>query len=123
MSIFKRTKKEVTPKTTVPAGEKKVGTVSKASGLSWVLVSPRITEKATGFTTGAPVYAFNVAVRANKTQIAHAVKELYKVTPVRVRVVTLPSKVTRNRRGQFGKTSSGKKAYVFLKAGDTIVFA
>lgn len=121
MAIFKRTKKEKV--VSEPASEKKSAARVGTGTLSWVLISPRVTEKASGFTTGAPVYAFNVSLRANKIQIAQAVEALYKVRPTQVRIVSLPSKATRSRRGVSGRTSRGKKAYVFLKKGDTIVFA
>jgi len=54
-------------------------------------------------------------------QIIEAVRELYKVTPRMVRVVTIPAKLKRNARtGKPGVKHGGKKAYVFLKKGDTI---
>jgi large subunit ribosomal protein L23 len=88
--------------------------------LSWVLISPRITEKATDV-SAVRAYVFNVSTRANKHQIAHAVRQLYKVTPAKVRVVPVQGKVVRSARtGIYGKTSRGKKAYVYLKEGDNI---
>jgi ribosomal protein L23 len=62
-----------------------------------------------------------VSPRANKREIAQAVASVYGVTPAGVRVVPIPSKAIRNARtGKSGVKPGGKKAYVYLKAGDTI---
>jgi ribosomal protein L23 len=50
-----------------------------------------------------------------------AVKELYSVTPRKVAVVNVKSKERRNMRtGRVGVKRGGKKAYVYLKSGETI---
>ena len=85
-----------------------------------VVKSPRVTEKA-GMLSEKGIYAFNVSKDATSAQIAKAIQEAYKVTPVKVSVAKVPSK-TVFVRGKRGTTSSGKKAYVFLKKGDTIEF-
>lgn len=54
------------------------------------------------------IYTFEVAGNASKPAIAKAIKTLYKVTPLKVRTVSL-SKV--------------KKALIYLKKGDKIEFA
>lgn len=88
--------------------------------VSWVLRSPRITEKATDI-SGRGVYAFEVDPRANKVQIARAIAQTFKVTPIRVNVTKVQAKTVRNARtGKIGRTAEGKKAYVFLKKGETI---
>ncbi len=70
---------------------------------------------------GVGVYTFDVAVRATKRDIAKAIFEIYDVRPRMVRVVTVPRKVRRNARtGQYGMSRGGKKAYVYLKKGETI---
>lgn len=85
-----------------------------------VLVRPRITEKAT-FATEQGVYVFEVASSANKYQIAEAIEHFYKVSPRKINIVRIPAKRIRSRlRGRFGVVSPGKKAYVYLKEGDTI---
>ena len=82
------------------------------------IIGPRITEKA-AYATEKNVYAFNVAMTANKIQIKQAIKELYKVTPTAVNIVVAkPLKVM--FRGRPGTQSAFKKAYVSLKKGDTI---
>lgn len=84
-----------------------------------ILISPRITEKAVISSDKSGVYVFNVTSIANKPLIAKAIKEAYKVTPVKVRIATLPKERT-FRRGKKGTTGGGKKAYVYLKKGDKI---
>lgn len=82
------------------------------------ILGPRITEKA-AYATEKNVYVFNVALDANKIQIKQAIKEAYKVTPVKITtVVSKPQVVV--FRGKLGKKSGFKKAYVYLKKGDTI---
>src|SRR3989338_7366466 len=57
------------------------------------LICPRVTEKASFLIEKSNVYVFNVAVDAVSRNIALAVKELYKVTPRKVSIVTIPKKV------------------------------
>lgn len=85
-----------------------------------VLLSPRITEKG-AYLSAHGAYVFHVAEDANKKEIAEAVRELYKVTPQKVRVARIPRKqvITRGTN-RTGMTAGGKKAYVFLKKGETI---
>lgn len=110
-------KKEKTA--SVPAEKKSVA----VAGVKDVLVRPRITEKAANLTS-QNVYTFDVRKSANKKEVMTAVKKLYKVTPIKVRMVNIPAKVVRFRtkRG-FGKTTAGRKAYVYLKKGDQIQFS
>lgn len=85
-----------------------------------VLVKPHFTEKS--MTGGeSNVYTFEVRRNATKFQIRDAVKALYKVTPVKVNTVSkrpaLRPKGSTNRKV---KVPGMKKAYVYLKKGDTI---
>jgi large subunit ribosomal protein L23 len=84
-----------------------------------ILRRPRITEKATSV-SDFNIYTFDVSTTANKKTIASAVKDVYGITPVRVRTVAIPAKHVMSRKGVHGSTSAGKKAYVYLKKGDTI---
>ena len=88
-----------------------------------ILIAPWFSEKAL-ITTEKGVYTFGVAERANKYEIARAIKEIYKVTPTKVRIVNLPRKSVsmRSRRGTAYRAPR-RKAYVYLKKGDTIQFA
>ena len=87
---------------------------------SHILKHARITEKASMHQAGS-VYTFDVAAAATKRDIAKAVQSLYKVKPVKVAIVQVPTKMTRNMRtGKMGVKRGGKKAYVYLKQGDSI---
>ena len=128
------TKKASTKKTEKKEVAKTPFTVSKKKGrrqktttrftnnLDKVLIRPRITEKATDV-TAQKTYVFEVAVDATKKDVFNAVKEYYKVTPRKVNLVKIPRKKRVNRRNRkVGMSALGKKAYVFLKDGDTIEF-
>ena len=127
VSAEKETNSDVPKKQAVRKLFKRKGEVRRkvSSGghvleLENVLIRPRITEKAT-FATEHGVYVFEVAPSASKYQIAHAIERFYKVSPRKINVVRIPEKRIRSRmRGRFGVVSSGKKAYVYLKEGDTI---
>lgn len=94
-----------------------------AHGYAHVLKRPRVTEKATDLQSGS-VYVFDVAPRATKRDIAAAVRAAYKVTPHKIAVVSVPKKARRSMRtGIRGVSAGGKKAYVYLKKGDTITIA
>lgn len=91
--------------------------------LAHVLKHARITEKATNL-QGQNVYVFDVADRASKRDVMLAVKSLYNVNPRKVAVINVRSKNTRNMRtGRAGVKRGGKKAYVFLKSGETITIS
>ncbi len=86
-----------------------------------IIKKPRITEKSGLQAEASGVYTFEVTERANKKSIAKAVKELYKVTPVKVNITNLPAKKVFSR-GKTGRVSGVKKAVVYLKKGDKIEF-
>ncbi|MES2225599.1 MAG: 50S ribosomal protein L23 [Patescibacteria group bacterium] len=88
--------------------------------LSGVLKAPWFSEKAL-IGTERGVYVFEVPGDATKPQIAAAISKFYNVTPKKVRIANLPAKNVslRGRRGQ-GTRARRHKAYVYLKAGDTI---
>ena len=88
--------------------------------LSNIIISPRITEKG-AYLSEKGVYVFNVAKDATKHDIAAAIHATYKVTPRQVRVARVTSKKVFTRgTNRWGKTASGKKAFVYLKEGDKI---
>ena len=91
--------------------------------LAGALLRPWLSEKAL-IGTEKSVYVFEVAPRATKKDVARAVEKQYKVVPTKVNVVNLPAKKVnlRSRRGT-GMKSARRKAYVFLKQGETIQFA
>lgn len=97
------------------------------SNLDTVL-RPRMSEKAYGVSQLRNTYVFDVESDANKHSVARAVHEQYEVTVTAVRVVNVKGKVKRTvRKGgrpSLGRQSDTKKAYVTLKAGDTLpIFA
>ena len=84
-----------------------------------VLLKPRITEKAALLADKSNVYVFEVMKNATKKSISVSIRDVYKVTPEKVRIATMPSKQV-FVRGKKGVKSGGKKAYVYLKKGDKI---
>lgn len=86
--------------------------------LSQVLVRPRITEKAT-MTSEKSVYVFNIDPKTTKKLVEKAFVEKYKVTPIKINTVTIPAKKV-FVRGKAGKKAGYKKAYIYLKKGETI---
>jgi large subunit ribosomal protein L23 len=86
--------------------------------LASVIVRPRVTEKAT-MSAENGVYVFEVSKDSTKTKIIKAISVMYKVVPVKVRIVSLPAKSV-FIRGKWGEKSPVKKAYVYLKKGDKI---
>jgi large subunit ribosomal protein L23 len=89
---------------------------------SKIIVRPRITEKSGIMNESSNVYTFEVEKNATKDTIAKAIKTLYKVTAVKVRIVNLPAKKVLVR-GKKGTQSAVKKALVYLKKGDKIDLA
>jgi large subunit ribosomal protein L23 len=120
MALFSRTK----TKTVEGAPEKVVINVSKAQvtdrNVAAVLIKPVITEKAVNLGSN-DVYVFMVAKNATKYTVANAVTALYKVTPVKVNIVNKKPTSTMSRaKGRRVAVAGYKKAYVYLKKGDTI---
>ena len=88
----------------------------------YILKGPRITEKASMLSGNRNVYTFNIEARATKKDVEKAVFDIYKVRPSKVRIAKVQSKRT-FVRGKKGVKSGGKKAYIYLKAGDKIEIA
>lgn len=88
-----------------------------------VIQRPRLTEKAANLSS-SNVYTFDVVQGASKHDVVRAIESLYKVSPVKVNVVNTKGKqvALRTRRGK-GTKNNARKAYVYLKQGDTIDFA
>jgi ribosomal protein L23 len=121
MALFGR-KKQTENTAAVPAAITPRST-SLAHDHSSTLLHARITEKATE-NAGLSVYTFDVSPSATKRGILQAVKKIYGVTPRKIAIVRVPSKNVRSMRtGKRGVKSGGKKAYVYLKKGETITIA
>jgi large subunit ribosomal protein L23 len=83
-----------------------------------ILISPVVSEKSYHQITENR-YTFKVHKDAHKTQVRHAVEELFEVKVVAVNIVKMPAKP--KRRGMIKGTRPGwKKAIVEIKAGDKI---
>ncbi|MEN9614280.1 MAG: ribosomal subunit protein large subunit ribosomal protein [Candidatus Parcubacteria bacterium] len=104
-------KKVVAKKTTAPA-------TASANPANDVILRPRITEKAAALSE-KKVFTFEVSESATKKQIAQAIIAQYKVTPVKIATVRNSGKKL-FRKGIVGFSAGVKKAYVYLKEGDTI---
>jgi large subunit ribosomal protein L23 len=83
-----------------------------------VILAPIVSEKSYAASTRGS-YTFKVHPNSHKTQIRHAVEELFGVKVERVNVIKVQAKP--KRRGLHRGTRPGwKKAVVQLRAGDTI---
>jgi ribosomal protein L23 len=119
MALFSKKENKKEAKQTASTGENSGIRSSNAH----ILRHARITEKAT-MHAAESVYVFDVATRATKRDIIMAIRDIYNVTPRMVRVASIPTKSTRNARtGITGTKRGGKKAYVYLKKGETIMIS
>ena len=130
MGIFDRKKKAAT----VPAAEEKKPVVKakkadaktetvvapKTAGgnSSFLLVSPRVSEKAARLASKG-TYVFNVPTSANKVEVRKAVEALYGVHVTDVRTVRGVGKIVARARIA-GRRNNWKKALVTLKAGEKL---
>lgn len=107
----KTEKKEISPKASIK-------TISGKYPLG-VLISPRITEKATRLTEKANQYVFEVSDRSNADLIRRAVEGKYGVRVRKVNVLNQPGKKVRMGRHE-GWSKGFKKAMVALEKGQSI---
>jgi len=121
MALFSRKKEVSTEQVVAPVtGKSAPKALSTDRDLTSVITGPRITEKAVGL-GDSNVYTFNVRRDATKYLVADAVKALYGVTPVKVNIVNKkPAVRLAGARNRMVKVAGQKKAYVYLKKGDTI---
>jgi len=122
MALFGKKKEAVaetktaTPKAQVPAKPSLATDVDHSS----VIKGIRISEKSVNMSENN-VYTFNIRKDANKHMVKSAVKALYNVTPVKVNIVNKkPVKRTKGLSGKMVHHKGMKKAYVYLKKGETI---
>lgn len=96
------------------------GALAKEGGgqSSQVLLKPVLTEKASHLEAMGQ-YTFLVAPTANKVEVAAAVRDLYGVKPMAVKIVNQKGKQVRFGRIE-GQRKDRKKAIVSLKPGDAI---
>ncbi len=90
------------------------------------ILIPRISEKTYGLSAVRNVYTLDVPGDSTKHTVARAVAAQFGVTVETVRIVNVKGKVKRTvRKGarpSTGSRSDVKKAYVTLKAGDSLPF-
>jgi large subunit ribosomal protein L23 len=85
---------------------------------SQVIIRPVVSEKSYVLAT-ADKYTFRVHPDAHKTQIRQAIEQLFDVSVVEVRTMSVKSKP--KRRGYTsGRTRQWKKAVVQVRPGDSI---
>jgi len=102
-----------------PAEEHKViAPKIKAAKFAYLLVSPRVSEKA-AILASRGTYVFNVPTSANKVEVRKAVEAFYDVKVTDVRTIRGPGKIVRRGRTS-GQRPNWKKALVTLKAGQKI---
>ena len=124
MALFGKKKETKEKKAPASPKTRKARQAKLADGIAHEIIrAPWFSEKAL-IVTDKGVYTFDVSTRATKSQIAGAIKEIYKVEPCKIRIVNLPAKrkAMRTKRG-IGTRAARCKAYVYLNAGDTIQFA
>lgn len=81
-----------------------------------IIRRPLITEKSTDLRDDS-IYAFEVAMRANKVEIRRAVEAQFKVRVAEVRTARMHGK--ERRQGRYsGRRPDWKKAYVRLAQGE-----
>ena len=85
-----------------------------------IIKTVRLTEKGTRQGERFNQYTVMADRRANKTQIRHAVQELFKVNVTKINTLNVRGKPRRQRTTQAGKASDWKKAIVTLKEGQKI---
>src|SRR5687768_10456389 len=91
-----------------------------------VIIKPVISEKSTRQMEAANTYTFQVAVHANKIEIARAIEKLFDVKVTDVRTMNYAGKARRplmgrmSRKPGLGRRAGFKKAVVTLAEGDHI---
>ena len=105
--------KEISKKSATPSS-------AVSRDIASVIVRPRITEKA-AIGMEQNMYTFEIRSDANKYDVRDAIKEIYKVTPKKIRIVKKqPRHYISRMRGRNMMNKGLKKAYVYLKKDDRI---
>jgi len=87
--------------------------------LSEVILKPLLTEKTSLLTEKRNVYCFQVRKESTKIDVKKAIEKFFDVKVKKVTTSILPGKQKRVGKG-VKKTSSTKKAYVFVEEGQKI---
>ncbi len=93
-----------------------------------IALAPIMSEKAYGLSQTSNTYVFAVPQGTNKHTVARAVSSQFEVTVTDVNVTNIKGKakrtVRKNGRAANGRQNDTRKAYVTLKAGDSLpIFA
>ena len=96
-----------------------------------LVLKPRMSEKTYALSTARNTFVFDVPITANKMEVASAVEAQFNVNVETVRIIIAKGKQARSiriggkaRANVSGRRKDVKKAYVTLKAGDSIpIFA
>ncbi|MFH1896495.1 MAG: 50S ribosomal protein L23 [bacterium] len=86
-----------------------------------IIKAPIASEKAASLKEKKNTYLFRVDPKANKVQIALAVKEFFGVTPILIRTAVIKGK--KRPQNKWRKVTYGpnwKKAFITLKKGESI---
>lgn len=124
---IKKNIKEKTVKTKAKKSADKATPIVKPSRVTEGFVNcsavlrPRITEKSGITSQQLNAYTFEVRASTSKKEVSKAIKELYKVIPVKINVINLPRK-SKFVKGKKGFSPSVRKAIVYLKKDDKIEF-
>lgn len=86
-----------------------------------ILLRPIITEKGALVGSASNCYVFEVHPKANKIEIENAVKSVFKVEVEKVRTANYLGKI-KGVGQKKGRRAKWKKAFVFVKAGQSIDF-
>ena len=84
-----------------------------------IIKRPLITEQGMHLVESENIYPFAVSPKANKVQIRRAIEQIFDVKVERVNTANRKGK-TRRRGRRVGRTPNWKKAYVKLRAGNSI---
>ncbi len=84
-----------------------------------IIREPMLTERSTLLKEVGNIYVFKVHIDATKKQIGDAIFKYFNVRPLKVRTSLMRGKVKQMARYQ-SKRSNWKKAFVSVKAGETI---
>lgn len=87
-----------------------------------VIDTIQLSEKATLLSETNNEYVFKVNPDANKLEIKYAVEKLFGKKVEAVRTANYQGKKKRERRADYGKTKSWKKAFVRLADGEILEF-
>ncbi len=87
-----------------------------------VIIRPIVSEKSYGLIDANGQYTFEVAPKANKTEIKLAIESIFDVKVAKVNTLNRQGKTRRTRFGM-GKRKNTKRAIVTLKSGSIDIFS